>query len=120
LRSSVNGPYLPRQSGRAVDIERTIEDTVAIVRMVVPDLMRGVRVLISTMPEQSTWMGMDRWRVIDGSSIVFYRVPIERLEHPDCGDRLHQRMAVERVVLEGLGELLGRDPWDLAPDSFRA
>jgi hypothetical protein len=34
-------------------------------------------------------------------------------------DDLHRRMMVESCVFRAVAELLGKDPWDLAPDRFR-
>jgi hypothetical protein len=34
-------------------------------------------------------------------------------------DELHRRMLVESCVFRAVAELLGKDPWDLAPERFR-
>ena len=34
-------------------------------------------------------------------------------------DDLHRRMMVESCVFRAVAELLGKDPWDLAPERFR-
>jgi hypothetical protein len=32
---------------------------------------------------------------------------------------LHKRMMIESCVFRAVAELLGKDPWDLAPERFR-
>ena len=34
-------------------------------------------------------------------------------------DELHKRMMIESCVFRAVAELLGKDPWDLAPERFR-
>jgi hypothetical protein len=64
--------------------------------------------------------GVDRWRVDHGRRrIVFYRVPIQRLTKLHRNDDIHRRMYIEGCVFRAVAELLGKDPWDLAPDRFR-
>ena len=46
---------------------------------------------------------------------MLYRLPIERLSHLHVDDEAHQRMYVESCVFKAVAELLGKDPWDLAP-----
>jgi hypothetical protein len=50
--------------------------------------------------------------------VVLYRLPIERLQHLHVDDEAHQRMYVESCVFRAVADLLGKDPWDLAPDRF--
>ena len=50
---------------------------------------------------------------------MLYRVPIERLAHLHQDDDVHKRMMVESCVFRAVAELLGKDPWDLAPERFR-
>ena len=47
------------------------------------------------------------------------RLPIERLSRLHRYDDLHKRMMVESCVFRAVAELLGKDPWDLAPGRFR-
>lgn len=119
LRSSLAGPYLPRLSGRALDFELAVQDTVAYVRATAPELMEGVSVEVGTMPPENVLGdGIDRWRIEGGSRIILYRVPVERLEDFHCDDPVHLRAAVERLVLDAIADLFGRDPWDIAPDRY--
>lgn len=61
---------------------------------------------------------LPRWRV-DGRTITLFRLPIQRLSHLHRDDEPHRRMMVESCVFRAVAELLGKDPWDLAPDRFR-
>ena len=64
--------------------------------------------------------GVDRWRVSTAERrVILYRLPIERLAKLHRSDALHRRMLVESCVFRAVAELLGKDPWDLAPDRFR-
>ena len=64
--------------------------------------------------------GVERWRVDAAQRrIVLYRVPIQRLTKLHRNDELHRRMLVESCVFRAVAELLGKDPWELAPDRFR-
>ena len=64
--------------------------------------------------------GVERWRVDPRERrIILFRVPIQRLSKLHRNDELHQRMLVESCVFRAVAELLGKDPWDLAPERFR-
>ena len=61
-----------------------------------------------------------RWAVKrESMTVVIYRVPIERLGHHRRADSLHERMHIEEYVFAAVGELLGKDPFDLIPDQNR-
>ncbi len=63
---------------------------------------------------------LDRWRVFPKEHrVVLYRLPIERLSRLHRHDDLHKRMMIESCVFRAVAELLGKDPWDLAPERFR-
>ena len=63
---------------------------------------------------------VDRWRVLaEERRVILYRLPIERLSRLHRYDELHKRMMVESCVFRAVAELLGKDPWDLAPERFR-
>lgn len=51
--------------------------------------------------------------------VILFRLPIERLVKVHQADELHRRMFVESCVFRAVAELLGKDPWELAPDRFR-
>ena len=61
-----------------------------------------------------------RWAVKrEEMTIVIYRLPIERLGHPRRTDALHERMHIEEYVFTAVGNLLGKDPWELVPEKYR-
>lgn len=58
-----------------------------------------------------------RWAIKrESMTVIIYRVPIERLGHHRRADTMHERMHIEEYVFAAVGELLGKDPWDLIPD----
>jgi hypothetical protein len=63
---------------------------------------------------------VERWAVHPlQRRVVLFRVPIQRLSKLHRNDELHRRMLVESCVFRAVAELLGKDPWDLAPERFR-
>ena len=78
-----------------------------------------------------------RWRVVDAPQsvvdgklprwscdesrmqITLYRIPIQRQTHVRRPDALDERFHTEQFVFFAVGELLGRDPWDLMPERFK-
>ena len=64
--------------------------------------------------------GVDRWRTdARARRVVLYRVPIERLAHLHRDDEWHRRSYIESCVFRAVAELLGKDPWDIAPERYR-
>lgn len=64
--------------------------------------------------------GLSRWQTFSAERrVVLFRLPIERLSRLHRYDDLHKRMMIESCVFRAVAELLGKDPWDLAPDRFR-
>ena len=51
--------------------------------------------------------------------VVLYRLPIERLAHLHRDDEWHRRSFIESCVFRAVAELLGKDPWDIAPERYR-
>jgi len=99
----------------------TIASTAEYLREVWPSELAGVVFEVAAMPaELGTSPGVDRWRVFPNENrVVLYRLPIERLSHLHRHDELHRRMMIETCVFRAVAELLGKDPWDLAPDRYR-
>jgi hypothetical protein len=61
-----------------------------------------------------------RWRVDPQEMrITIYRIPIQRQTHTRRPDYLDERFHTEQYVFFAVGELLGRDPWELMPDRFK-
>ena len=101
--------------------EMTVASTAEYLRTVWPDELSDVRFEIAGIPAALTGHdGVDRWRVIvDERRVILFRLPIERLARLHRNDEMHMRMLVESCVFRAVAELLGKDPWDLAPDRFR-
>lgn len=99
----------------------TVASAAEYLRSVWPEELSGVRFEIAGIPAAiSGREGVDRWRVItDERRIILFRLPIERLARLHRNDELHLRMLIESCVFRAVAELLGKDPWDLAPDRFR-
>jgi len=63
---------------------------------------------------------IDRWKVYPGPrQIVFFRLPMMLFLHTHNDNELEARSFVESCVLRAAAELLGREPWELAPDQYR-
>lgn len=61
-----------------------------------------------------------RWSVNrEAFEITIYRLPIERLGHARRPDALDERMHIEQYVFAAVGELIGRDPWQLIAERHR-
>jgi len=121
IRAAVTGPHLPPLRSRSDIFDMTIASTAEYLKEVWPSELATVVFEVAAMPaELGTSPGVDRWRVFPAQNrVVLYRLPIERLSHLHRHDELHRRMMIETCVFRAVAELLGKDPWDLAPDRFR-
>ena len=121
IRSSATGPYLPPLRTRIDLFDMTIASTIEYLRGVWPEeLGKSVFEVASGPPTVIAGIGVERWMVTpETNRVVFYRLPIQRLSRLHENDEMHQRMMIETCVFRGVAELLGKDPWDLAPDRFR-
>jgi len=101
--------------------DMTIASTVDYLRMVLPVELADVSFVSAPGPFAATpEVGVERYSVdARQRRITLYRLPIQRLTRLHHNDELHQRMVVESCVFRAVAELLGKDPWDLAPDRFR-
>lgn len=86
-----------------------------------PDELADVRFEVAAVPSGEPGpLGVDRWRVSTRERrIVLYRLPIERLAHLHKDDEWHRRSFIESCVFRAVAELLGKDPWDIAPERYR-
>jgi len=121
IRSSATGPYLPPLRTRIDLFDMTVASTVEYLRGAWPDELADVTFEIAAGPRSViAGVGVERWMVSAAERrVVFYRLPIQRLSRLHRNDEMHQRMIIETCVFRGIAELLGKDPWDLAPDRFR-
>ena len=121
IRSSATGPFLPPLRTRIDLFDMTVASTVDYLRGVWPNELGDVNFVIAAGPHGVIpGVGVERWAIYAAERrVIFYRLPIQRLTHLHRNDELHQRMIIESCVFRGIAELLGKDPWDLAPDRFR-
>lgn len=120
LRSSATGPHLPFLRSRIDLFDMTVASTAEYLRSLWPNELATVSFEVAAMPFGPFGSAdhVDRWAVTEGRVILF-RLPIERMAHLHRDDEVHRRLAIESCVFRAVAELLGKDPWDLAPDRFR-
>ncbi len=99
----------------------TVASTAEYLRDMWPDELARVSFEVAVLPAAITGTtGLDRWQVMSAEHrVILFRLPIERLSRLHRYDDLHKRMMIESCVFRAVAELLGKDPWDLAPDRFR-
>jgi hypothetical protein len=121
LRSPVTGPHLDVLRTRAEFLDACIASAVEYLRELWPDEMAGIRFEVAAVPAGDPGsLGVDRWRVsVAEKRVVLYRLPIERLAHLHRDDEWHRRSFIESCVFRAVAELLGKDPWDIAPERYR-
>lgn len=121
LRSPVAGPHLDVLRSRAAFFDTSVASAVEYLREVWPDELGSVRFDVARMPIGEPGPGgVHRWRVsVPERRIVLYRVPIQRLAHLHRDDDWHRRSFIESCVFRAAAELLGKDPWEIAPERYR-
>ena len=121
LRNAVTGPYLPPLTTRIILFESTVASMAEYLLDLWPGELAGVHFDVAGLPAGTVSdEGVDRWQVDHANRrIVLYRVPIERLTRFHVRDEYHLVLVIESCVVRAVAELLGKDPWDLAPERFR-
>lgn len=121
MRSPVTGPHLPLLHSRADVFDMTVGSTAEYLRDLWPDELADVSFEVAGLPaDVGGSLSVDRWRVhAQQRRVILYRLPIERLSRLHRHDEIHKRMMIESCVFRAVAELLGKDPWDLAPERFR-
>ncbi|MGV8884403.1 MAG: metallopeptidase family protein [Microbacteriaceae bacterium] len=121
IRAAVTGPLLPLLRSRADIFDLTVASTAEYLKELWPSELSGVSFEVAALPAQlGTSVGVDRWRVLANERrVILYRLPVERLSRLHRYDDMHRRMMIESCVFRAVAELIGKDPWDLAPDRFR-
>ncbi|MCU1638850.1 MAG: hypothetical protein JWL94_1497 [Microbacteriaceae bacterium] len=120
IRAAVTGPHLPPLRTRADVFESTVVATAEYLKDLWPDELHEVSFEIAGLPsEVGPRGGVDRWLANRKERrVVLFRLPIERLARLHRVDELHRRMLIESCVFRAVAELLGKDPWELAPDRY--
>ncbi|TAM67496.1 MAG: metallopeptidase family protein [Microbacteriaceae bacterium] len=120
-RGPITGPHLPMLHNRIDFFDMTVASTADYLKGLWPRELDDVRFEVAAAP--ATALGDDeveRWRVDPAArTVLLFRVPIQRLSKLHRNDELHRRLLVESCVFRAVAELLGKDPWDLAPERFR-
>lgn len=121
LRSAVTGPHLPMLRTRLDFFDTCVASAVEYLRVLWPEELAGVQVEVAGLPAGEPGPdGVDRWRIDPRARrVVLYRVPIQRLAILHRNDDWHRRSYIESCVFRAVAELLGKDPWDIAPERFR-
>jgi len=120
LRSSAAGPHLPFLRTRTDLFDDIVAATAQYLRDMWPDDLGDVVFEVAGLPRDAPVDTLERYRVDPvRRRILLYRLPIERLAHLHDNDEWHHRVAIEGYVFRAVAELLGKDPWDLAPERYR-
>jgi hypothetical protein len=121
IRAAVTGPHLPLLRSRVDVFDLAVASTAEYLKDAWPTELASVSFEVAGLPSDlGPSIGLDRWRVFPAERrVVLYRLPIERLSRLHKYDEPHRRMMVESCVFRAVAELLGKDPWDLAPERFR-
>lgn len=122
-RSSIAGPVLPLLESRETRFEDVAADAAEHLRGLWPADLTGVRFRCADMPPRDAAAKVDRvpqWSVDHAArTITVYRLPIQRMLRLHVQDEWHRRVAIESCVFRAAAELIGRDPWEIAPDRYR-
>lgn len=121
IRSPITGPQLPMLHTRLDFFESSVASAVDYLRGLWPDELARVSFELAGVPAgDPDDRGVDRWRVDRRRRVVvLYRLPMERMAHLHRDDEWHRRSYIESCVFRAVAELLGRDPWDIAPERYR-
>jgi hypothetical protein len=121
IRSSVVGPHLAPLRTRVDFFDACIASAVDYLRDLWPDELERVRFEVAAVPAGEPGAdGVERWRTSRKTrTVVLYRLPIERMAHLHRDDEWHRRSYIESCVFRAVAELLGKDPWDIAPERYR-
>lgn len=120
IRSSLTGPTLPNPQSRFATFELYARSTVEYLQHQFPEELHGVRVGFQTVPTGQGTSSLPQYYAIDraASTIMLFRVPIQRANVLHVDDAEHRRLFIEHCVYLAVCEYLGREPWELLPGRF--
>lgn len=122
-RSSLAGPVLPLLESRQTRFEDVAADAAEYLMGLWPDDLAGVRFRWADMPPSETAptvREVPQWAVDHRErTITIFRLPIQRLVHLHVDDEWHRRVAIESCIFRAAAEIIGREPWEIAPDRYR-
>jgi hypothetical protein len=118
--SSVLGPIAGPRIKRGDEFAHIVGSTLDYLKTQWPMELATVHIAIHAMPHPRLRdETLPRWTIFrDQRTIWLYRVPIERLSRLHKNDAWHKRVLIESFVFSAVAELLGTDPWRLAPERF--
>lgn len=119
-KGSIVGSVAAHHGGIGDEFSHTVTATIDYIKAQWPSDLANLSVEIHSVPPPALALtGLPRWSVFrDRRTIWLYRLPIERLSKLHKRDAWHRRVLVESIVISAIAELLGTDPWHLAPDRF--
>jgi len=104
---------------RADEFAHVVAATVSYLKGQWPQELKTLRVDVVGMPHDLDSTKVSRFSLNrQARTIRIYRHPIERLTKLHKQDRWHKRVMIESAVFSAVAELLGTDPWQLAPERF--
>jgi hypothetical protein len=114
------GPIAGPRLRRGDEFAHIVGATLDYLKTQWPDELATVRIEVHSMPHVGiASASLPRWTIFrDRRTIWLYRVPIERLSRLHRNDTWHRRVLIESFVFSAVAELLGTDPWQLAPERF--
>lgn len=123
IRSSVAGPVLPFLSSRETRFEDVAADAAEYVTALWPAELGTVRFRWADMPPRALAdrvTEVPEWAIDPARrTVTIYRLPLQRLPRVHVDDAWHRQIAIEGAVFRAAAELIGRDPWEVAPDRWR-
>lgn len=120
IRSSITGPTLPNPQSRFNRFEADARGAVHLLQSHFPEELRGVRIGFQTAPGHKGESKFPLLYSIDraSSTIMMFRMPIQRARGLHVNDEEHRRYFVQHCVYQAVCEYLGREPWELLPGHF--
>lgn len=114
------GPIAGKRARRGDEFTHIVGATLDYLKTQWPAELATVRIEVHSMPHPGlSEATLPRWTIFrDRRTIWLYRTPIERLSRLHKNDAWHKRVLVESFVFSAVAELLGTDPWQLAPERF--
>lgn len=121
IRRQIFGSFIRNQLNQPGSFEQIVASTCDYLRAAWPDELELLNWRVSDAPPLDKVDANVRRYAIRKSTmtITIFRIPIERLGHHRRTDALHERMHIEEYVFAAVGELLGKDPWELVPERYR-
>ena len=117
--SRLLGPVALARIQPGDEFAHIVAATVSYLKAQWPRDLDTLRVDVVGMPHDLEPSRVPRWSLNRAQrTIHIYRHPIERLTRLHKKDRGHKRVMIESVVFSAVAEMLGTDPWQLAPERF--